>query len=285
MFNRIVVPIDGSDRSWAAANIGDELAASCDAELELVHVVDPATADRDEYSIRRMYEAHRRRSRSATLTVLPVEGSVAATIAAHYLEQGSAGLVMSSAGRGRSEAVLGSVAEEVLARTFGPIIVVGPRCAPGWRASGSPLVIPVDGSELSESALGLGTAWGIALNLTPWVVWVSEPHVDLPQDVVESSYPSSLAHRMENISHHPIEFEVLHGPNPAEAIVGFVEQIDAGLIVASTHGRSGLDRLLMGSVAASIVRHARCPVVLTRPPQLIETRTSETAADVLPLDR
>lgn len=271
MFNRIVVPLDGSDRSWAAVDVGDEFATSCDADLELINVVDPATGERDEYQLRRRFEAHRCRTRSATLTVLPVRTSVATTIADHYVAHQAAGLVMSSAGRGRSAAVLGSVAEEVLARTFGPIVFVGPQCAPGWSGgNGAPLIIPVDGSEVSESALGVGIAWGIAAKLTPWIVWVSEPAADAPADVVESTYPSSLAHRMKAVSHHPVEFEVLHGSSPGEAIVDFARHVDAGLIVASTHGRTGLDRLLMGSVAASMVRHAKCPVVLTRPPHLID---------------
>ncbi len=278
MFHHIVVPLDGSERSWTAVDIADQLAVACDADLELVHVVDPATGERDEHQLRQQLKGHKLRTPSAQLTVLPVSTSVASTIADHYLGLESAGLVMSSAGRGRSEAVLGSVAQEVLAQTFGPLVIVGPDCQPVWRAGGAPLIIPVDTSELSETSLGLGTAWGVALELTPWVVWVSEPDVELPHDVAESSYPSSLAARMSSMAHREIEFEVLHGSDPAEAITNFAKQNDAALIVASTHGRTGLQRLLMGSVAAAIVKHAGCPVVLSRPPQLIDTSAVDRRA-------
>lgn len=52
--------------------------------------------------------------------------------------------------------------------------------------------------------------------------------------------------------------------NPAEAIVHFAKESGVDLIVMCTHGRSGLDRSLHGSVAEVVVRHAPCPVMLVR---------------------
>lgn len=51
---------------------------------------------------------------------------------------------------------------------------------------------------------------------------------------------------------------------PADEIVWFAAHIDADMIVLSTHGRRGLKRLLMGSVAEKVVRLAGCPVVVVR---------------------
>jgi nucleotide-binding universal stress UspA family protein len=51
-------------------------------------------------------------------------------------------------------------------------------------------------------------------------------------------------------------------------IVDFADRLGASLLFLTTHGRSGLDRLRLGSVAAEIVRHAACPVVMHRPPEL-----------------
>jgi nucleotide-binding universal stress UspA family protein len=283
MFDRILVPLDGSPRSWAAADIADRVAAWCDADLELVHVVDPYDEDMDELQIRRQFDAHPLHTPGASITFLPFRDSVAATITDHFVALGSAGMVMSSAGRGRSEAVLGSVAEEVLARTFGPIMFVGPECADTRPADGAPLVIPVDGSETSEAALGLGSAWGIAFHLTPWVVWVAEPGA-APAGVIESSYPASLARRTSRLTHRDVEFEVLHDRSPAKAIVDFARVTSAGLIVASTHGRTGLDRLVLGSVAAGIVKHAPCPVVLSRPPHLADSTEAVPRRRAVPTD-
>jgi hypothetical protein len=54
---------------------------------------------------------------------------------------------------------------------------------------------------------------------------------------------------------------------PADAIVRFAEQTKADLIVISTHGRTGLSRVLMGSVAGAVVRKASCPVLTIKEPE------------------
>jgi nucleotide-binding universal stress UspA family protein len=56
------------------------------------------------------------------------------------------------------------------------------------------------------------------------------------------------------------------GP-PAREIVAAAREWNADLIVLGTHGRSGLARVVMGSTAEAVVRHAPCPVVVVRPPQ------------------
>lgn len=61
-----------------------------------------------------------------------------------------------------------------------------------------------------------------------------------------------------SFSHH-----LLHG-QPAEAIVEFAEEQEVDMIIIGSHGRRGLTRLLMGSVAEHIVRHARVPVLTVK---------------------
>jgi nucleotide-binding universal stress UspA family protein len=53
---------------------------------------------------------------------------------------------------------------------------------------------------------------------------------------------------------------------PGSTILAVAEEIGADLIVMGTHGRTGLRRLLMGSVAEHVVRHASCPVLTVRTP-------------------
>jgi nucleotide-binding universal stress UspA family protein len=62
------------------------------------------------------------------------------------------------------------------------------------------------------------------------------------------------------------ETEVRQG-DPAEAILEYAEEIAADLIVAGTHGRSGVKRHLLGSVSERLVRHAECPVLTVRLPE------------------
>ncbi len=59
--------------------------------------------------------------------------------------------------------------------------------------------------------------------------------------------------------------EVRVSPSPAQAIVDYAKETHADVIVVGTHGRSGVSRLLMGSVAETVVRTAPCPVLVVRP--------------------
>lgn len=82
-----------------------------------------------------------------------------------------------------------------------------------------------------------------------------------------------------------VETAIVEG-HPAETILAHAEEIDADLIVAGTHGRTGMGRRVIGSVAERIVRHAPCPVMTIRLPETDETvedeaRVREIASDAL----
>lgn len=274
MFNRVIVPIDGSDFSWRAIGPAAALAQQCDAVLEVLQVVtlpeDVSTAEtilREQLAVANLSPEQ---SAATELTVLVMGQSVAETIAERVEKMVGSIIVMSSVGRGRSAALIGSIAEELLGSLFGPVMLVGPEAATGRADFRGNLIVPVDGSETSESALALAAAWGIALEAAPWVLLVVEPDAQAASDVAESSYPSRLARELSKQSHHSVEFEVLRDKQPAKAIADYARTIDAGMIIASTHGRTGLSRIRAGSVAMGLVRHAPCPVVLNRPPHLAD---------------
>ena len=63
-----------------------------------------------------------------------------------------------------------------------------------------------------------------------------------------------------------VNSEVLTGDSPAEAICKRAQEIGATLIAITTHGRTGLPHLLMGSVAEGVVQKAPCPTLVMRRP-------------------
>ena len=63
-----------------------------------------------------------------------------------------------------------------------------------------------------------------------------------------------------------VEDVVVRG-EPAAEIVRAARERGAGLIIISSHGRTGLGRILFGSTAESVVRHAHCPVLVVKPPE------------------
>ncbi len=270
MFQRIIVPIDGSAQSWTAAKVGALVADACDADLELTTVV--FEADQTDVAVAEMRSSLEHLSSLAVepslsaLTARPAtDDTVGSVLARHAEAVNGSMIVMSSTGRDRSAAVLGSVADDVLRELFGPIIVVGPHVTQFESFAGD-IVVPVDGSDFSETSLPLAASWGIAFGATPWIVEVLTEPVPADLDVFESSYPNRLAHDLQTQSHHDVEFEVLHGPSAAKAITDYAGHNKASLIMMSTHGRTGMQRLSMGSTAAAVVRSASSPVVLHRPP-------------------
>ena len=127
MFQHLIVPIDGSEASWSAVPIAARMAAAVDGKLDVVTVVDrladvkPAraelergVADLGELTVEAM--AH-----------VLANDSVAKALADHLEADAGSMIVMSSHGHGRTAAVLGSTADELLRLTFGPIVVIGPH--------------------------------------------------------------------------------------------------------------------------------------------------------------
>lgn len=270
MFQQVVVPVDGSRASFDAVPIAARMAAAVDGKLDVVMVVDrlsDVTLAKDEIG--------RGIERLGELAVEPTQhvlarDSVALAVSDHVDGLSGATVVMSSHGHGRSAAVLGSTTDELLRAMFGPIVVVGPHAMDASAELGGAYVVPLDGSERAESILPIVGAWAVEFRATPWLVEVvpSAPPADL--DIVESSYVGRRAHDLSRRIGREIEFEVLHDEHASRAITDFAEQRKASLVFLTTHGRTGLDRLRLGSVAAEVVRHAWCPVVLYRPPTLPE---------------
>ncbi len=148
------------------------------------------------------------------------------------------------------------------------------------------IVVPLDGSTLAESVLPC--VEDLARRLSAEVRFVQVVSLDAPLIVAASagrSYtPRLLALELkaetakvgEYLSHLAEEWasrgttarwEVLHG-DPARCIVEYAAHCDADLIAMSTHGRSGVARIILGSVAERVVREARVPVLLFRPSAL-----------------
>lgn len=131
------------------------------------------------------------------------------------------------------------------------------------------IVVPLDGSSLAECAIGpagwIATECGARLHLVR--VHVRHDGDSPGQDAVSRAGVSRYLHEMEGWiregSTHETSVEVLDG-SPALAIADYADQVNADLIVMTTHGRTGIERRRFGSVASVVAHHAGCPVVLAR---------------------
>ena len=267
MVQHLIVPVDGSDASWRAVDVAVGLARRTDASIDVIEVVfdeDDVTEATARLSER--IDQHDTTGVAVATHVVVATGTVAQVISDQVEQHPEVTVVLASHGRGRSAALLGSVTQELLELIFGPVLVVGPRVQAADFTG--PIIATVDGSDASESVLPLAAAWGIELGAEPWIVEVADPDTAMSGDVSEAAYPARLARTLANSSKHSVQFEVLHGEHVHDEIADFAASLRASIIVASTRGRTGMSRFVIGSTASAIVRHAPCPVLLVRPPHL-----------------
>ena len=143
------------------------------------------------------------------------------------------------------------------------------------------ILCPVDMSKNSLLAVGLATRLSSQASAVLTFLYVeppvlsTEPRVSqlLEQETAEHDYKQLEEIRPEDSSVR-FEHEVRRGI-PGPEIAKYAKENKFDLIVMSTHGRGGLLRLLMGSVAEYVVRHASCPVVTWKAPLVASTDVSE----------
>jgi nucleotide-binding universal stress UspA family protein len=135
------------------------------------------------------------------------------------------------------------------------------------------ILFPTDFSAYGQEALRWATVLARDTGATLIIAHVEEP--PMAYGGGEMYFPSEEGNREElkqalvkivpTDAKVPFEHKLLVG-DPANAIVEAAEQERADLIVIGTHGRTGLTRLLMGSVAEAVVRKAKCPVLTVKHP-------------------
>jgi nucleotide-binding universal stress UspA family protein len=130
------------------------------------------------------------------------------------------------------------------------------------------IVFPTDFSPASESALGVATTVARATTARLLIVHVKhEPHGEKPSEAAMDPDSISLARMLEEVRPNDTTVPYAHrlvSGTAAEEIIALAERERADLIVMATHGRTGLARMLMGSVAEEVVRRASCAVLTVK---------------------
>jgi nucleotide-binding universal stress UspA family protein len=277
MYRMVVVPLDGSSTAEAAIPPARALARAVGAELELLRIVEPNEAAE-------VAEAHAYlEAIAASITSVGVrppmviEADRPAECIANAGEAEDTLVCLSShGGSGVRRALLGSVAEDVLRLLGRPLLIVGPEVRFGESFDGLALVCS-DGSGAADAVLPVAERWCRELGLTPWFLSVIDPAAvpvgsvvsDPPSDTVEWAHVEQLARRWSEAGLEP-GWDVVVERKPVEAIVDRAASQPTALVALATHGRTGLARLALGSVAAGVIRNAPCPVLVTRPSDLVE---------------
>jgi nucleotide-binding universal stress UspA family protein len=171
--------------------------------------------------------------------------------------------------------LFGSAAERLARKAPTPVLVTHKRLSSVAKR----VMVPIDFSSgarrAAEAGFHFARSFGgqvflfHALNPTPWYSYPCDEQsfglMTIPEispDDVERDWATFLRDLTPGAV--PWQRRTEEG-RPAETIVKYAEEIGADLIAMGTHGRTGLEYMLLGSVAESVVRRASCPVLVVRP--------------------
>jgi nucleotide-binding universal stress UspA family protein len=299
MFRKILVPLDGSELAEEALEPALSLAEKADGEILLLSVAvqDFALArsrpglgmdlveELTTHSRERLngYLASVQKAQASspvTFRCKVEEGDAAGVIVDTAAAEDADLIVMSTHGRsGISRWLMGSVTERVLRGAPCPVLAVR------GDVTLEHILITLDGSKLSESALEPGLAMAGLLDGRVTLLSVESPVAVAPSLVTDlEAAEAGLGTRVRNEFYHQTG-DYLRGVaascreslgrdvdiaprtgNVAPAILDYVESKKVDLVAMATHGRTGLRRWVYGSVTEKVLRKAECAMLVVRPP-------------------
>jgi nucleotide-binding universal stress UspA family protein len=310
MFNKLLIPLDGSQLAEQALGVAHALLPPGDGEILLLRVPELSPMSRGSYrgGIDWWYpDQALQRARDEVASYLDAvctrwarpgvtfrpeigNGDPAGSIVDLATEREVDAIVMSTHGRsGLTRWTMGSVTEKVMRAAPCPVVIV--RDARPLRH----LIVPLDGSPVAEQALPHALAVAERTGATVTLLNVVEPyvaltpatlgweHLSLQLDEAASaaheghaaSYLNAVAerHRKPGLT---INTALRTGPI-ADAILQSAAELGGDLIAMATHGRTGLRRWVYGSITEKVMHGARCCLLVVRVPEelLREDREAE----------
>lgn len=286
----ILVPTDGSEGAKVGTRRGIDLAATVGADVHALSVIDSReiapplsgvdSADQTEReqlledgaerAVDAVAELCRHHLAGEITTV--VERGIPFRAITEYVDTHDIDLVvMGTHGRtGLERVLLGSVAEKTLRTVSVPVVMVPPDAdiVELGDVAYEDVLLPTDGSEGADLAVDWGLALAAVYDATMHTIysvetpWFSEV-ADSPEihDLLEQTGRDAVEAIRERARTAGISVMGNVGSGPAaRVILSYSEDHDIDLIVMGTHGRSGLERHLVGSVTEAVVRRTDVPV-------------------------
>ena len=295
MYEKILVPLDGSDLAEIALPYAEELAGALGCDITLIHVSE--SADEKYENMHQLYiekiveatiqgaEKFRKNKRAKKIKVSSVHltGHVAEQIV-DYADKENIGLiVMTTHGRsGIRRWILGNVAAKVVRATDRPIALIRAKdTPPEARAERiNKILVPLDGSKASEVVIPHVSELASKLKAEVVLFQVVAPSYfvyAIPGEaVLQPHSPEDLQNMIENsklyLDKVGAEFrdkgiettsEVGIG-GPAEEIIRIADEIKVDMVAMSTHGHSSISLWAFGSNADKVLHAGDTPVQLLR---------------------
>jgi nucleotide-binding universal stress UspA family protein len=268
MLDEVFACLDGSALAETILPLAQGLAAAAGARLTLLRVV----ADQDEITAEgsELLDCARRCRAQPKFLIAP---DPAHAIANELESRPGALATMTTHGRTAwMEALMGSVALNIIQRSGRPVIVYRSQ-GTDQKSPGSirTIAVALDGGVFSERiippAVELAKAIGATLMLLQ-VLPAGFSNSNVPNvpagDIIESSYLRAKAAEIEKAYGIESNWDVLHG-EPGDAISRYVAGLSSTLLAMTSHARSGLQKAILGSVAAKCIRKSGAPVLIYWP--------------------
>jgi nucleotide-binding universal stress UspA family protein len=227
------------------------------------------------------------------VTPLVLSGDVVGSIGKHVLDAGTSLVVMTTHARGLLGRMwLGSVADLLIRELPRPLLLVRPleeRVDLSLDVTLKHILIPLDGTPLAEQILEPAIALGEAMGAEYTLLRVSRPVATIhypPEGAREAKLPEEMRQQLERVETKArltaeeylyemaqrlrgrllrVHTKVVDEDQPALAVLEMAQKLPVSLIAMQTHGRRGLSRLVLGSVADKVLRGAAAPLLLQRP--------------------
>jgi nucleotide-binding universal stress UspA family protein len=302
VFKHLLIPIDSQPLSQHAAKIGLEIARQLTARVTMVHVLEihPMFALQTEFAasgaVLKAAEkllapwvplAQQHGVQLETKILEDESGNVAAMITEAAEDLDCDLILMGTQGReGFDRLLVGSISERVARTANKPVMLLRGTAQTVTANPIASLLVPLDGSLESQVALKTAAELAAQLGTGLHALYVVP---DMPLPMGDGLGFGSLTYQPEpwlealnnqgraiiaqakQVLEPMLESDKLevsmvqqNGERIAQVILKVAKEHASSLIVLGTHGRSGIDRLLLGSVAEGVMHHANVPVLLVR---------------------
>ncbi len=280
-YRKILVAVDSSESSRNALQQAFKLANEEKCWITVTSVVPPYEGEIEILGVKDIRAALRKPCEDALAEVQNIartermlvktvceEGEVYERIVDLADAENCDVIVMGRRGLRRIERTLiGSVTARVIGHTQRDVLVVPNGTTVGWKT----IVLATDGSKYSaaaaERAIAFAKSYGGALKVLSVVDVPSEFYAEAPKAVEDLIRKAKgfVADVKKQAEAADVPAETFVGEAEAyQAVNNLAQEQKADMIVLGSHGRTGLRRLLMGSVTEAVIGHASCPVLVVK---------------------
>ena len=287
MFNRVLVPLDGSTLSERVLPIAECLAEYFESHIELIYVVPTVpenipegmtsqAREEGQAYLDGILETLSAKEKVGKVTASVQNGYPASVIIEHAEAHDDTLILMSTHGySGIKRLLLGSVAGKVVQAVTTPVLLIPADATnpKGELVEFERLIVPLDGSELAESILPY--AIKLCKTLDMELILARSYHPNFPGSSIRmhdvskivhdsaENYVKAKADELKGEGIKKVSYKVLKGL-AADEITAFAVETPNSVTALCTHGRHGISRWMLGSVTNAVIHCSEEPVLVIR---------------------